>query len=347
MAYRDWVVDALNADMPFEQFTVEQLAGDLLPAPSKSQLVATGFNRCAPTNVEAGTEPEETRVNQVFDRVNTVGMVWLGSTMECCQCHDHKYDPFTMRDYYGLFAYFNNTELEAERTNPKVPGSIAFRSINVSLADPTTDSARADLQRQLTEVEAQMAQIRTRLEKPDDRWEQAARAKSQSASALHPLEIVSFESKEGSTYEILPDQSVLLSGEVPDQDTYVVKARTNVTGIRGIRLDALTDPSLPGSGPGRGDEKRPNFVLSRFQCAIAPLQGEPVQPVKFSGATADFSQKGFSPEQALEGNDRKGWAINPQFGKSHWATFETADAMGFEGGRSFRCDLSRISAAGV
>lgn len=125
-AYRDWVVDAFNADMPFDQFTVEQLAGDLLPDPTEQQLIATGFNRNAPTNVEAGSDPEETRVNQVFDRVNTLGMVWLGTSLECCQCHDHKYDPFTMRDYYGLFAFFNNTALEADRSNPKVPGSIRF-----------------------------------------------------------------------------------------------------------------------------------------------------------------------------------------------------------------------------
>ncbi len=125
-AFRDWVVNALNADMPFDQFTIEQLAGDLLPNPTEQQLIATGFNRNAPTNVEAGSDPEETRVNQVFDRVNTLGMVWLGTSLECCQCHDHKYDPFTMRDYYGLFAIMNNTELEADRSNPKVPGSIRF-----------------------------------------------------------------------------------------------------------------------------------------------------------------------------------------------------------------------------
>src|SRR5688572_10259903 len=93
-AYRDWVIKALNADMPFDQFTIEQLAGDLLPNATAEQRIATGFNRCTPTNVEAGSEPEETRVNQVFDRVDTLGTVWLGTTLECAQCHDHKYDPF-------------------------------------------------------------------------------------------------------------------------------------------------------------------------------------------------------------------------------------------------------------
>jgi hypothetical protein len=101
-AYRDWVVSALNQGMPFDQFTVEQVAGDLLPGASPEQKIATGFHRCTPTNVEAGTEPEESRINQVIDRVNTTGAVWLGITLECAQCHDHKYDAFSQKDYYGL-----------------------------------------------------------------------------------------------------------------------------------------------------------------------------------------------------------------------------------------------------
>src|SRR5262249_19857814 len=125
-AYRDWVIEALNADLPFDQFTVEQLAGDLLPGATLAQKIATGFHRCAPTNVEAGSEPEETRVNQVFDRVNTTAAVWLGTTLECAQCHDHKYDPFSQKDYYRLFAFFNNTAVEADRADPRVPGSIKF-----------------------------------------------------------------------------------------------------------------------------------------------------------------------------------------------------------------------------
>jgi hypothetical protein len=144
--YRDWVVKALNADMPFDQFTIEQLAGDLLPGATETQKIATGFNRSAPTNVEAGSEPEETRVYQVLDRVNTLAAVWLGTTMECVQCHDHKYDPFTMRDYYGLFAFFNTTAIEAERANPKVPGSIAFRGPALTLDDAEVKAKRKPIE---------------------------------------------------------------------------------------------------------------------------------------------------------------------------------------------------------
>ena len=110
--YRDWVIRAINADMPFDQFTIWQIAGDLLPDAAVDQRIATGFARLTTCNVEAGVDPEKNRVDQVVDRVNTVATVWLGTTMGCAQCHDHKYDPFTMRDYYGLFAYFNNTPIE-------------------------------------------------------------------------------------------------------------------------------------------------------------------------------------------------------------------------------------------
>ncbi len=114
-AYRDWVIDAFNKGMPFDQFAIEQIAGDLLPNATVSQRIATGFHRTPTCNVEAGVHPEENRVNQVVDRVNTTGTVFLGTTLECAQCHDHKYDPFSMKDYYSLFAFFNNTPLEVKQ----------------------------------------------------------------------------------------------------------------------------------------------------------------------------------------------------------------------------------------
>ena len=125
--YRDWVVNAINVDMPFDQFTIEQIAGDLLPDATLSQKIATGFHRATTVNVEAGVDQEENRVNQVADRVNVTGTVWLGSTLDCSRCHDHKYDPFTMRDYYGLFAYFNNTELETRFRDEKSTAALDFR----------------------------------------------------------------------------------------------------------------------------------------------------------------------------------------------------------------------------
>jgi hypothetical protein len=237
-----------------------------------------------------------------------------------------------MRDYYGLFAYFNNTEIEAERTNPKVPGSIAFRGASLTLEDAGNAKAREALSGQLKAIDEQIAARRKTLETPEAAWELAIKEKSGDAAAIHPLEIVSFESTEGATSEVLPDGSVLISGEVPDKDTYIIKARTKQRGLRGIRLDALTDPSLPGTGPGRGDETRPNFVLTKFSCDATPASGEDAKPLKFEKTSADFSQKSFGPEQAIGGGDRKGWAINPQFRKPHWAVFETVKPFGDEEG---------------
>ena len=108
--YRDWVINAFNADLPFDQFTIEQLAGDLLPKPTTDQLVATGFHRNTMINQEGGIDREQFRVESVVDRVNTTGSVWLGLTIGCCQCHNHKFDPISQREYYQFFAFLNNSD---------------------------------------------------------------------------------------------------------------------------------------------------------------------------------------------------------------------------------------------
>ncbi|MBL9162750.1 MAG: PSD1 domain-containing protein [Planctomycetaceae bacterium] len=108
--YRDWVIEALNADMPFNQFTIEQLAGDLLPGAAESQKVATGFHRNTQINEEGGIDKEQFRIDGIFDRVATTGTVWLGLTVGCAQCHDHKFDPIEQREFYGLFAFFNSQD---------------------------------------------------------------------------------------------------------------------------------------------------------------------------------------------------------------------------------------------
>ncbi|MEQ1859802.1 MAG: PSD1 and planctomycete cytochrome C domain-containing protein [Chthoniobacteraceae bacterium] len=333
-AYRDWVVRALNADMPFDRFTIEQLAGDLLPNATEDQIIATGFNRCTPTNVEAGTEPEESRVNQVFDRVNTVGAVWLGSTIECAQCHDHKFDPFTERDYYRLFAFFNNTEPEADRANPKTPGSIRF----IGPYRPLKDDAKAA---ERTEIEARRAKLKSAIAAREK--ETAARAaEAKQTSQQHVLDVADFDSQAGSAHRVLDDKSVLLSDDnVPSIDTYTITVKTTLTGITGIKLEALTDPSLPGEGPGRGDPARPNFVLNEFTVTAAPADGESVR-VKFASASASHSQTNFPVAELLAeptGDKQSGWAINPQFHKPHWALFACAEPVGFPGGTTLTFKL--------
>ncbi len=321
-AYRDWVIRALNDDMPFDRFTIEQLAGDLLPNATEEQRIATGFNRCAPTNVEAGSEPEETRVNQVIDRVNTTAAVWLGATLECAQCHDHKYDPFTQRDYYGLFAFFNGTAIEADRTNPKVPGSIRFLGPAMSLREAGRGEERARLAGEIARLDEALASRRRALDAEPAAWEARIAAAIGSAAQTHVLRIEDFDSEAGAPHRVLEDGSILLVDDAPERDVYVATVRTKLAGITGFRLEALTDPSLPGQGPGRGDEKRPNFVLNSFEVR------EGGRAVRLKNARASFSQKNFDVAGAVDDDPKTAWAINPKFHEPHWAEFETDRPIG-------------------
>lgn len=167
--YRDWVIQAMNDDMPFDRFTIEQIAGDLLPDATLNQKTATGFHRQTTCNVEAGVDPEENRVNQVIDRVNTTGTVWLGTTVECIQCHNHKYDPFTQRDYYGLFAFFNNTPLEVKHS-----GGTTYDFYGPKLALPLTDQQQqqlAELKERRDQLLQQLQPFTADLDEKQRQWE--------------------------------------------------------------------------------------------------------------------------------------------------------------------------------
>lgn len=169
-AFRDWVIDAMNADMPFDQFTIEQLAGDLLPEATHSQIVATGFHRATTCNVEAGVDPEGNRTDQVIDRVNTTGTTWLGTTLECAQCHNHKYDPITQQEYYELFAFFNNTPIEVEQQGP---GSVQFNFHGPKISLPLTEDERdyrSQLQAELERARGELKDRRAKVLARFDTW---------------------------------------------------------------------------------------------------------------------------------------------------------------------------------
>ncbi len=164
--YRDWVVNAMNADLPFDQFTIEQLAGDLLPGATVEQKIATGFHRLTTCNVEAGVDPEENRTNQIIDRVNTTGTVWLGTSIECMQCHAHKYDPFSQKEYYQLFAYFNNTPLEVEGNGV----TFDFVGPKMDLPLPADAQARREqLEQELAAIDQQQSARLAALARDADR----------------------------------------------------------------------------------------------------------------------------------------------------------------------------------
>ena len=322
-AYRDWVINALNEDMPFDRFTIEQIAGDLLPEPSEAQRIATGFHRCTPTNVEAGSLPEETRLEQVIDRVNTTAAVWLGTTLECAQCHDHKYDPFTAKNYYQLLAYFNSTESEADRADPKKPSSIVFRGPKMPLTNPDKDAQRKSLQDELEAVQSKRDQRKKVLTATLHEWSAKLSNTVRELPQTHVMRIVSFESLGArDSHQILDDGSVLLVGnDPPDRDTYTVTVATTLPKISAFRLDVLTHKTLPGTGPGRGDSARSNFVLNRLSATVTAANGKVSQVLKFNSAVADFEQKNWQVVGVFSDKVNTGWAIAPQFGKPHWANF--------------------------
>jgi Protein of unknown function (DUF1553)/Protein of unknown function (DUF1549)/Planctomycete cytochrome C len=335
-AYRDWVIRAMNADMPFDEFTIEQLAGDLLPDASEQQKIATGFHRCAMTNVEAGTDPEETRTNQVIDRVNTTATVWLGSTLECAQCHDHKYDSFSQKEYYQFYAFFNSTAIEADRANPKAPASIRFLGPSMKLPNDTRHVERTSLQNELDEIDRRIGERATALRREASAWEAGLRASLESAPRTHVLDLSNFASAEGAAHRTLDDKSVLLSDDPPDTDTYTFSAETALTEITAFKLETLLDDSLPGGGPGRSDAKRPNFVLNTFAIEAAPRGSEQFRPVRLVKATADYSQRGYHVAGAIDDDPKTAWAISPRFFSTHWAQFQTGEPVGFETGMSLR-----------
>ena len=285
--WRDWVIKALNADMPFDRFTTEQLAGDLIPNATRDQILATGFHRNTAFNEEGGTDPEQFRVERTIDRTNTTGAVWLGMTIGCAQCHDHKYDPVSQRDYYSLYAYFNNAD------EPKV----SVNSSAVTARVKTLKSRLADLEKQ--NPLARSAAIPTNDEINKHRFA--------SRNGFQPATIIKATAAQASL-AISSDQIVTASGPNPAGDTYKIQLKSTLARITAIRLETLTDSSLPKNGPGRAANG--NFILSRIRLY------QNGQELKFSSADADLEQPGHPAADAISTKPgAKGWAINPN-GKS-------------------------------
>lgn len=327
--YRDWVMHAINSDMPFDQFTVEQLAGDLLEQPSVEQLVATGFHRNTLINQEGGSDAEQFRVEAVVDRVNTTGAVWLGLTVGCAQCHNHKYDPLTQAEYYQLYAFFNSG-----------------RDVNNDGATVTVPSL---LQRQqLALIEERLSTATRLLEQFDRDHPGAARVVEASQSlALRTAEsswqvVADQQAQTQSRAELVRqgDGSWLATGEVAPQDEYRVRLQVaEPVTITAIRLQTLTDASLPQTGPGRASNG--NFVLSEFEL-LDPLGG----PRVIVDSLADHSQDNYPVVHSIDGNRATGWAINVKansevgpLNSDRTAWFALGSALSLEAGSAIELRL--------
>ena len=259
--YRDWVIDAFNRDMPFNQFTIEQIAGDMLPNATPDQKIASGFHRNAMTNEEGGVDPDESLYEVLVDRANTTATVWLGTTLGCAQCHNHKYDPFSQKDYYRLLSFFANTDYEGTKFGD---GTRFFES-KLDLATPEQEKARKELQSEIDRLDKELTTATPALRGAQEQWESEIRAAEQTWTPLAPE---TASATNGVKLTRQPDGSVLASGPNPALTTYTITAVSPLRGITGVRLDALVDPSLPKTGPGR--DAYGHFRITGLQVEIAP-----------------------------------------------------------------------------
>ncbi|MFH1301346.1 MAG: DUF1553 domain-containing protein [Planctomycetota bacterium] len=261
--YRDWVIDAFNKNLPFDQFTLEQLAGDLLPDATLEQKVATAFHRNTMTNTEGGTDDEEFRTAAITDRVDTTIQVWMGLTMGCAKCHTHKYDPISQKEYYQLYAFFNQT---ADNDQPTDAPTISA----------PTPSMLEETKRIETEIAALNQTLQTptkELEQAQQQWETTLHAKP-NWNVLTPLSVKS--SAPTTKFQIQEDGSILATGPAA-KESYVIETELDVPAFKALRLEVIPDKTLPSNGPGRA--KDGNFVLSNINVESLPAQTEdtPVQ----------------------------------------------------------------------
>jgi hypothetical protein len=311
--WRDWVIDAINADMPFDQFTIEQLAGDLLPDATPMQRLATAFHRQTLTNTEGGTDQEQFRVEACFDRTETTGTVWLGLTVGCARCHSHKYDAITQREYYQLFSVFNNGD-ESTTTVPKSEADVAAYSGLKAAFDEKLKTLTSHLMEAQTAHAAEFA-----------KWQQATLDQLNSAATepvkFHVLKQPEHSSEAGIVFEQQMGGVVLVSGENPERAVYTITGESNLKSVTGVRLDVFPDKSLPANGPGR--VAHGNFVLSELTMEVASKPDfSDAQRIEFATARADFEQadRPWAAKNVLDGDDTSGWAIAPEYGKKHWLT---------------------------
>lgn len=319
--FREWVIRAFNDNTRFDQFTTEQLAGDLLPNPSIEQKIAAGYNRLGMMTAEGGAQAKEYLAKYASERVRNVGGAWLGLTTGCCECHDHKFDPLTTRDFYQLEAFFADIQERGvyggDDFDPKFPIPTTQQATELARLDGEIDAIKKQLDTATPELVAAQAEWEKSLGKPVD-W--------------IPLKPVSVKSNSGATLAVQDDNSVLASATSAATDTYTVTVAAPPPGITAFRMELLPHDSLPAKGPGWASNG--NFVLTELSVKQKAADGVE-QPVALANPTASFEQAdsdagnpfGQWPVAAAIDGDAKGakwgWAISPEFGKPHYAVFET------------------------
>jgi mono/diheme cytochrome c family protein len=309
--YRDYVITAFNENKPFDRFTVEQLAGDLIEGASRETKIASGYNHLLMTTREGGAQPKEYLAKYAADRVRNASSVWLGATMGCCECHDHKFDPFLTKDFYSFAAFFADIKEVAVGAQEQV-------------MLPTDDEAQ-----QLARLDGHIANVRKVLDTPTPEldsaqleWETSARSQ---LAAWQPLKPSGAVAASGATFAIADDGSVRVAGTAAASDVYTIVVPLDLPLLSAVRLDALADKSLPGKGPGRAPNG--NFVISELRCTLAPKSNPAAaKPLTLQNSSADFAQDSLPIAAAVDGNPATGWGIGPRMGQEHAAVFEAAGA---------------------
>jgi hypothetical protein len=339
--YRDWVIQALNHDLPFDQFTIEQLAGDLLPGVTLEQRIATGFHRNTMLNEEGGIDPLEFRFHAMTDRVATTATVWLGLTLGCAQCHTHKFDPISHREYYQFMAFLNNAdEPEIEVPQPaltarrqELEGQIAARMADLPNQFPPDPKAKPG--------DTQPVEVRRRehLERKFHDWLQQETVRAVRWTVLRPMKAESNLPR----LTVLPDASVLASGDQSKRDVYDVAFHTDLRGVTALRLEVLPDESLPKRGPGRVFYEGPfgDFFLSELTLTASG------RPVKLARASHSFADGKNGAAAAIDGDPHTGWSIKGGQGRAHAAVFNLAQPLADARHLEVRLLFERYYAAGL
>ncbi len=309
-SWRDGVIRAFNDNQRYDQFTVEQIAGDLLPEATEAQKVASGFNRNHMINYEGGAIPEEYHTAYIVDRINTTSTVWLGLTVACAQCHDHKYDPITTRDYYGMYAIFNGVPengLDGRNGN-------AVPVVRLPKAEQAAESER--LAALVRTAEARLASPPPEVREAQREWEQSL---SKAGAAWNVVRLAKAESSAGARMEEQKDGSWFVPLPAAPREDYVLTPASIDAPVTGVRIEALPDDRLPSKGPGRFDNG--NIVLGEV---VATSGG---RTLSWKSASASHSQDGYPVAKAIDGDLATGWAILPRAGKASSAVFALSEPV--------------------
>ncbi len=324
--WRDWLIGAYNRNQPFDEFTVDQLAGDLVPGAREDQIIATGFHRNHRLNGEGGRIVEEWFAETVIDRVETTGLTWMGLTFNCCRCHDHKYDPISQKEFFQFFAFFNSCDETG--VLGEFGGSAETRkggnTMPVLFLPTEADKKRAaEFEAQIQKEEQQLAASRKVLPELIAAWEKDGAAKLlQLENPWIPLSATGATSVGGAELALQEDGSYLAKGKNPANDTYEVTGPIPAGPLTGLRLEVFPDESLPNRSLGRSGNG--NFVLSGVEVDVfVPGKSDPLVAV-FTRAEADYEQKGWEVAAIVKGQEKpvKGKRAKKEKaekGKSGWA----------------------------